>query len=183
MTWLQKVFGFQGRIGRRDYWIIQIGILVADWLVMAFRTYPYTPPALLSAEDPVTRAYAAAAVLQANWVNTLLGLMLLWPCLAAAVKRCHDRNRSGLWLVAFWGPALVSGVTGVIVRSLWLMWVYGLTGPLYGWPAGPFLTASTVAFILWLWGFVELGLLPGSARDNKYGPPPVSDDDTAPAAA
>ena len=96
---------------------------------MAFYSLPYTPPALLSEEDPVNRAYAAAAVFQANWINTIVSLLLLWPCLAVSVKRCHDRNRSGLWLVAFWGPALVSGVTGLIVRDLWLMWVFGPRGP------------------------------------------------------
>jgi uncharacterized membrane protein YhaH (DUF805 family) len=161
MTWMQKVFGFQGRLGRRDFWLIFLGVTIANWIATAVFPIPATPPALLSEEDPVHRAWAAGAVIEANWINGAIAILLFWPCLAASVKRCHDRNRSGLWLIAFWGPALVSGMTGVVVRQFWLTLVYGTPGPYYGWPVAPFLTASTVAFILWLWGLVELGLLPG----------------------
>lgn len=183
MTWMQKVFGFQGRLGRRDFWLILLGVMIANWAATALFPIPETPPALLSEQDPVHRAWTAGAIVEANWINGVIAVLLLWPCLAASVKRCHDRNRSGLWLILFWGPALLTGATGVVVRELWLIWVYGLAGPFYGWPVGPFLTGTTVALILWLWGLVELGVLPGSAEDNAYGPPPAPGDGAAPAAA
>ena len=182
MTWMQKVFGFQGRLGRRDFWLILIGVMIANWAATALFPIPLTPPALLSEQDPMHRAWLAGAVIEANWINGAIAVLLLWPMLAASVKRCHDRNRSGLWLIAFWAPALVSGVTGVVVRELWL-WVYGAPSPYFGGPVGPYLTASTIALILWVWGLVELGLLPGSAGDNRYGPPPPAGDGAAAAAA
>lgn len=183
MTWMQKVFGFQGRIGRRDFWLILLGVVIANWVATALFPIPVTPPAMLSEEDPVRRAWTAGTVIEANWVNGAIAVLLLWPCLAASVKRCHDRNRSGLWLALFWGPALITGVSGVVIRKLWLIAVYGLAGPAYVWPVAPFLTGSTVALVLWLWGLVELGLLPGSAGDNGYGPPPEPGDRPAAAAA
>lgn len=169
MSLVQKLFGFQGRIGRRDYWLIVLAVVVFNAVAMAVFPRPFLPPALLSEQDPLSRATAAATIFKANWINTVVGLALLWPAFAAAVKRCHDRNKSGFWLVAFWGPAIVSGVLGVVVRELWIVWVYGFATPFYLWPTGPFLTGSTVAFVLWFWGLIELGFLPGRNRDNKYG--------------
>jgi uncharacterized membrane protein YhaH (DUF805 family) len=172
MSLMQKLFGFQGRLSRGDYWLIVLSVLILDAVVMALYPRPYLPPALMSEQDPLTRASAAAAVFKANGINVILGLLLFWPSLAASVKRLHDRNRSGLWLIAFWGPAILSGVFGVVIRELWLVWVYGPASPFYIWPQGPFLTAFTVALVLWLWGAVELGVLPGTAGSNKYGPAP-----------
>jgi uncharacterized membrane protein YhaH (DUF805 family) len=183
MSWVQKLFGFQGRLNRRDFWLIVLGVAAVDWISVLVLPDPFVPPALMSAEDPVNRAYAASELFEANWLNALVGLLLLWPALAASVKRCHDRNRSGVWLLAFWGPALVSGVIGVVVRELWLVWLYGLSSPFYIWPTGPFLTATTFALVLWLWGLVELGFLPGSSGANAFGPPVPSERQAAPAAA
>lgn len=174
MSLIQKLFGFQGRLSRTDFWLIMLCVVIIDAVVMALYPRPYLPPALMSEEDPFTRASAAGAVFYSNGVNAIAALLLLWPALAASVKRLHDRGRSGLWLIAFWGPALVSGIFGVMVRELYLVLQYGLASPFYIWPQGPFLTASTIAFALWLWGLVELGLLPGAQRGNKYGGEPQS---------
>jgi uncharacterized membrane protein YhaH (DUF805 family) len=166
MSWVQKLLGFHGRLNRRDFWLIALGVALVNWISVMVFPDPFIPPALMSEEDPLSRAYAASEMFEANWLNTTVGALLLWPALAACVKRCHDRNRSGVWLLAFWGPALVSGVLGVVVREL-----------------GPFLTATTIAFVLWLWGLVELGFLPGAPGANAYGPPVPPDGEGAPAAA
>ena len=112
MSWVQKLFGFHGRLNRRDFWLIMLGVVLVNWISILAFPDPFIPPALMSEEDPLSRAYAASEVFEANWSNAIVGVLLLWPALAASVKRCHDRNRSGVWLVAFWGPALVSGVAG-----------------------------------------------------------------------
>jgi uncharacterized membrane protein YhaH (DUF805 family) len=171
MSLVQKLFGFQGRLSRGDYWLILVSVVILDAVAMALYPRPYIPPALMSEEDPFTRASVAAAAFQSNWINTILGVLLLWPAIAASVKRLHDRGRSGVWLIAFWGPAFVSGVFGVVVHELWLVWQYGMAIPFYIWPQGPFLTGSTVAFVLWLWGLIELGFLPGTPGPNRYGRP------------
>jgi uncharacterized membrane protein YhaH (DUF805 family) len=183
LPWIQKLFGFHGRLNRRDFWLIMLGVVAANWISVLVFPDPFIPPSLMSEEDPLNRAYAASEVFEANLNNVVVGLLLLWPALAASVKRCHDRDRSGVWLLAFWGPALVSGVVGVVVRELWLVWAFGLTSPFYIWPTGPFLTCTTLAFVLWLWGLVELGLLPGNPGSNDYGPPVPSDGEGEPAAA
>ena len=79
-------------------------------------------------------------------------VFLLWPASAVLVKRLHDRNKRGYWallLVAAW--IMLAGNWGVLGAG----WHIGL---------GRFLPT----FIL-LGMLLELGLLSGSAGENRYG--------------
>jgi hypothetical protein len=38
---------------------------------------------------------------------------------------------------------------------------------------------ATAAFILTLWGFIEIGLLRGTLRDNRFGPDPFAEAEAA----
>ena len=84
---LQKIlFSFEGRIGRRTYWLAILAVIVAV-LVLSFA------PFLLNSE--------AAAVMLAL-ASQFIGLLSLWPILAVGTKRLHDRNKNGWWLLVFW---------------------------------------------------------------------------------
>ena len=97
----------------------------------------------------------------------LLGLILFiaatWSSLAVGVKRLHDRDKSGWWMLLFWlGPSVLGG-----------------------WPtatpdlAGGFIFSLAAAAIA-IWGFVELGCLPGTPGPNQYGPDPLGHPALAP---
>jgi uncharacterized membrane protein YhaH (DUF805 family) len=133
MSWLGKIFGFQGRLSRGDFWIvillIVLGVIAFQSVAFWYFPPPYIPLAILTGEDPLSRTEDLYALVQARNLHHLVMLLLLWPWLAAGVKRCHDRGKSGLWLLLFWVPVLG-----------------------------------------WLWGFIELGLLSGDPRPNRYGP-------------
>src|SRR5215213_10035618 len=84
---LQKIlFSFEGRIGRRIYWLAIVALIVAV-LVLTFA------PFLLNSE-------AAAVVLLV--FSQFIWLLSLWPILAVGAKRLHDRNKNGWWLLVFW---------------------------------------------------------------------------------
>jgi uncharacterized membrane protein YhaH (DUF805 family) len=74
---------------------------------------------------------------------------LLFPTACILSKRLHDRGRAGWW--AF-----------VIVWALVEVW------PLPHTPVG-YLFAAVLAL-----GFVELGLRPGEAGANRFGPSPLA---------
>ena len=81
-------FSFEGRVNRAAYWLYAVlllnGILLA--LVVA--------GAVIGSDDGIVVAY-------------ILGtLALLWPSLAFNVKRCHDRNRSGAFVLVSLVPLL-----------------------------------------------------------------------------
>jgi len=95
-------FSFEGRIGRKDYWLKfvlpYLGIsIVTAILDGAAGTYV--------AVDPATGEGIGL-------ISLFAGLALIWPSLAAGAKRCHDRNRSG------WFQAIV---LIPIIGALWLL--------------------------------------------------------------
>ena len=69
-----ELFSFEGRIRRRDYWLITFGAGMASGL--------------------------AAAIAEAAPVLYLLVLIpLCWIKLATGAKRCHDLGHSGWWQI------------------------------------------------------------------------------------
>jgi uncharacterized membrane protein YhaH (DUF805 family) len=104
VTFAQKLFSFEGRLRRRDFWLgvlIQWGILIAYYLVVTILAVALGvgAGALADPNAPVTGA--AMVLMLVNGVLAV-GLFagLLWMGLAIQVKRCHDRNQSG-WFVLF----------------------------------------------------------------------------------
>ena len=85
---LQKIlFSFDGRIGRRTYWLAILALIVA---VQVLTLAPF----LLESEK--------AAVLLLALTSQFIWLLSLWPILAVGSKRLHDRNKNGWWLLVFW---------------------------------------------------------------------------------
>jgi uncharacterized membrane protein YhaH (DUF805 family) len=85
---------------------------------------------------------------------------------ATAVKRLHDRNKSGWWIVPFFIAPILLGKVGD-----WL-------GDSY--PAD-FLRLVLIA--LSLWGFVEILCLRGTRGPNRFGPDPQAPVNRSPRAA
>jgi uncharacterized membrane protein YhaH (DUF805 family) len=89
MTILQKLFSFQGRLRRRDYWLYNILLVLGALVVLV----------------PVILALGLAAD---DARLSLLGLILTWPSMALLVKRIHDRDKTGRMALIYWIPSLVS---------------------------------------------------------------------------
>jgi uncharacterized membrane protein YhaH (DUF805 family) len=90
-----------------------------------------------------------------------MGVFWFVPLYAVAVKRLHDRDKSGWWsLVFFMLPGVLSGLS----KSF-----EGGHGAIFS------LAGAAVA----IWGFVELGCLPGTPGRNRFGADPLgrSNDD------
>ncbi len=74
-------FSFEGRINRAKFWLYYV--LVLNTVYLAF----YGFGGLLGGEQ---------GFVMGSVVGTLA---ILWPALALSVKRCHDRNRSWLFIL------------------------------------------------------------------------------------
>jgi uncharacterized membrane protein YhaH (DUF805 family) len=99
MTFMQKLFSFQGRLRRRDYWLLSfllIGVMIAIFILGAVMGID------------VSRDSSASLLLQ-----LVATVILVWPSLAIGVKRCHDRNQSGRWLLIEFIP-IVGGFWALI---------------------------------------------------------------------
>ena len=152
---LQKIlFSFDGRIGRRTYWLAILALIVAVQ-VLTFA------PFLLDSEQ--------AAVLIIALTSQLVWLLSLWPLLALGSKRLHDRERNGWWLLVFWLLPFALFCGGISI--------YLFDDPRSG-RSGDFATGSILIFaglLPALWGIVELGFLPGTKGPNPYGADPAQE--------
>ena len=91
--------------------------------------------------------------------QALLLIPIVWVGLALTVRRLHDRNKAWWWVLIF-----------VILPE-------ALTTPLDSVDpsASPSVAAIVLALVgagLSLWALVELGFLPGTKGDNRFGPDP-----------
>ena len=91
MDWKYLLTSFQGRINRKPYWLAAIAVGVAFgvlfYLIGAlFGTFTPT-------DEPGNYGMQFSPV---GWVLVVIAYAaLLWAGVALAVKRLHDRNRSG----------------------------------------------------------------------------------------
>ncbi|MBR1125851.1 DUF805 domain-containing protein [Bradyrhizobium lablabi] len=149
---LQKMlFSFEGRIGRRVYWLAILGLIAA---VLVLTCAPF----LLSEE---------AAVLILALTSQFIWVFSLWPILAVGTKRLHDRNKKGWWLLVFWVLPLALFAVGLSV----VLFNDPRTGR-----SGDLSTGSILMFaslVPALWGIVELGILPGTKGPNLHGADPA----------
>jgi uncharacterized membrane protein YhaH (DUF805 family) len=104
MTPAQILFGLRGRIARKTWWL---------WGVLA----------LLGAAIGGTLLLGIAGV-PVETASLAMNLLVLWPAIATSVKRWHDRDKSGWWVLVNFIPVL--GLLWVLVENGMLR---GTVGP------------------------------------------------------
>ena len=142
---MHQLFSLRGRISRLAYWKLSL---------------------LLSAVNAALFIAGTFVAMVAGWLAA--PFFVLIPALVAGyislhVRRLHDRNRSGWWLLLFFSPAALS--------SLLLETLYGLVSP-----------AVLIALVglylfgigLWIWGVIEIGFRAGKRGENRFGPEGVA---------
>lgn len=87
---MKKLFSFEGRVGRKTFWLTLlaiIGVVVAAQVLLA----------VLASMSEGAAKIGAILVL-------LVSAVLLVPALAISAKRWHDLNKSGWWLLLGFVP-------------------------------------------------------------------------------
>lgn len=128
----EHYFDFHGRACRAEFWNY-ITIFLA---VMAF------------AELLVDLAPLAAL----RMIVTVWSIGCFLPTVGVAIRRLHDLNRSGWWLVAPLIPAFL-----LLLLFFWF------------WPVTLLLATAMLAAIAYL---LYLYVQPGMSEDNRFGPVP-----------
>lgn len=136
-----------GRIGRQDFWMGVIGLVVAGIVISVIVGFLFG--------WMTTGGQWAIFVVQ-------LAFAYLGYCLMA--KRFQDRDKPGMY------AAIVVGINIVIS----LLTLFGIAGPpespnVLGW------IFNLIAFAIGIWILIELGILRGTVGSNQYGPDPVAE--------
>ncbi|MBR0794366.1 DUF805 domain-containing protein [Bradyrhizobium jicamae] len=172
MDWTWYLFGFKGRINRAKYWLSALVLfgwmlltgwiayfsllLVANGNLPAPATIHFGTGAIFDLFDPATFRMPTRADIIPIFVQIIATPMLIWIFLATSIKRLHDRDKSGWWMVPFFlYPSLYSHFQDRLPDS------YAL------------LPCALAAVVLPTWAFIELGFLKGSRASNLFGPNPL----------
>ena len=139
MGWGHLLFEFSGRTNRGKFWFASLVLIV---IYLAF-----------VALDFVTESMAVQAL------TAMFIIVIFISGLAVGVKRLHDRDKSGWYIVLFYVLPCALFVASMTISS------------------GSATTANALgllAFAISVWAFVELGCLRGTIGVNPYGPDPVA---------
>ena len=111
------LFSFEGRVNRAKFWLVNIGLLVVEVIV-----FGAAGGSAMITDDPTTMTMPSFGIL--GIVGLLVFIVLFWAGLAVAVKRWHDRNKSGWWILIAFVP---------VIGGLWYFiecgFLPGTTGP------------------------------------------------------
>src|SRR5262249_47364272 len=132
------LFSSAGRLNRAAYWLASFGLLVVG-LVLGFIAF-------------VIHGHSPSAAVGVILITTMVFSALILIGFVVAIKRLHDRDKSGGVVLLFYvAPSIFEGIensTGLFIPGL-------------------------IGFGISIWGFVELGFLRGTTGQNSYGPDPL----------
>src|SRR5262245_22421679 len=77
------LFSFEGRIGRWSYWVFLLAYIAIDALLFSIDHSPGMP----------------GEGKEVGLLSVIFSLLAVYPCLAVCVKRCHDRDRAGWFML------------------------------------------------------------------------------------
>lgn len=152
--------GFQGRIGRRTFWLGYILPLFAASIVASI-----LDAALGLAPGGDAMPADGSGI---GPVGGLVSLLSIWPSLAGSIKRLHDRDRSGWWIGGFYLLGLAVGASALLAAAVDMP-----RGGGGGGAAAVTLVGAILLLGYTLWLIVETGFLRGTPGPNRYGPDPL----------
>jgi uncharacterized membrane protein YhaH (DUF805 family) len=167
MSVLNLFFGFSGRINRGKYWLALV-VWFLIWIIavlafllggLAILGANLTEGALPSPQDTeaflhLIRDYGVLFLVILTFV-----IITWFSGVAIGVKRLHDRDRSGWWILVFYfGPGVLAGLQASTEGDIASL-VLGLA-----------------TFVVSIWGLIELGFLRGTSGPNRFGPDPLKHD-------
>lgn len=105
LTLKEIMFSFNGRVGRKVYWLTTLGIIVFVVLLVGILTVMPLPESVI------------------GMLTIAIYIPVLWISLAVQAKRWHDRDKSGWWILI--GLVPVIGGLWALIENGFLAGTYG----------------------------------------------------------
>ena len=165
---LRRYAEFSGRSRRMEYWLfVLFQVIVALMFGVIFGAAMFSAFATRGAPN-LGALFASMGI--AFLIFGLFWLAMLLPTLAVAVRRLHDTDRSGWWLMLYIGPYLLM----VVVQVLAFLQNFGVAGP------SPLsVMINGLLSLVWMVSAVVLLVfmcLHGTLGPTRFGPHTLSPD-------
>ena len=168
MDWTWYLFRFDGRINRAKLWlamVVMLGLMMTVGLALvaiqslfgSLAPFRFGASDLFRLLDPDTYRSFTLGDLPRLLIKLFGTSLLMWVYFAICIKRLHDRDKSGWWMVPFFAaPGLYNQFAERLPDSY------------------ADLPLALAAAGLCLWGFIEMYLLKGSPGTNQFGADPLA---------
>ena len=163
---------FSGRIGRQQWWIgsiiVVVGAVILYFLLMPILGLSMMPDMM----DPAGGPDAMMSLLRRAAIGQLIMTAILaYPTTALMKKRLNDRNRPDWLVYVFWAPTVISLLLGITGLGFTTTDMGGMMMPA---PSAVSTIVGFASLAIGLWALVELGILKGTPGPNQHGPDPVA---------
>jgi len=164
MGLLHLLFGFSGRANRGKFWLAVV-LWIVFWTIAVLACVLaaviilglHLPDSSVPHDELLSRYVRLAFDYLGLLIVFIAFTVVSWiSAFAVGVKRLHDRDKSGWWILLFY---LAPSVLGSIANTS--------EQPLVGFVLG------VGSFVISIWALVELGFLRGTVGPNRYGPDPL----------
>lgn len=143
------LFSFQGRVNRAKYWLVAL-IYLAVFIVCFVLTFIGLGISSAISSTGALVSYLLVAIL------VIVSLLAIWSSIAVGIKRLHDRDQSGWWMLVFWGVSTIVSLLQEAATTPSSKFILGI---------------GSLAVTVWI--IVELGCLRGTQGPNRFGSDPL----------
>lgn len=164
MEWMilpfKRFFDFRGRSRRKEFWMYTLFVILVSIVLMFIDSALGLGGSTSGGTELTDTSVSAAGAASGGVLTTIFSLITLIPSLAVSVRRLHDLDRTGWWILLPVAPYLL----GIILA---LGGVAGGSGAMAGTGLVLFGVALITAILLLVWY-----CMPGTAGPNRFGEDP-----------
>ena len=148
----KRYFDFSGRSSRSEYWWYTLLIFLVQLIFEIINTVTFDP-------------WSYDSFRFIDLITIVWTLCTIIPSIAVSVRRLHDINRTGLWLILFVGLYFLAAIFGIMGVVLIELGDFGSFGILF-----ILMIATTIGVSIWA---LVWYCLPPVDKDNRFGPNPL----------
>ena len=164
---LKRYAEFSGRSRRKEYWLFFLGLMLLYSVLFILMIVLLGGAVLSAIESKGSGSMGPVLGRSLMGIGVAMLIVLAWwalliPSIAVGVRRLHDIDRSGWWLMLACGP----WISGMVIA-----------------PAAQSQTLADIFTFASLTGIVVLlafATLPGTRGHNRFGPDPTQEVDYLP---
>lgn len=163
---LKRYFDFRGRSRRKEYWMYTLFLFLVSIALSVLDDVLGLGGTVSGGTDYSAALASVSAAASGGWLTNIFTLATFIPSLAVGVRRLHDLDRSGWWMLMPLIPFLVGGV----LLGVGLAQSFGGSAP-----GGLILPAIALLIVGFICSIVVLVwfVTPGTAGPNRFGEDPT----------